>query len=100
MADAIRKDTGTEFTNADIARMMGISASTKLRAIVWELCDENILHFRDEQDASLLGYRTYFSLNTEIEAYYNARPNRRATRLERTIRLTVGGKVEALVMQS
>jgi hypothetical protein len=95
LADAIRKGKGTQFTTAEIARMMDITPSTKLRAIIWELTDDNILHFADEADASLLGYRTYFSLNQEIEAYYNARPNRRTTRLERTITLNINGKREA-----
>jgi hypothetical protein len=98
LADAMRKGIGKRFTTAEIARMMDIIPSTKLRDILWELTDENILHFSDEEDASLLGYRTYFELNPEIESYYNAKPNRHTTRMEREIRLNSSKGSEALYL--
>lgn len=96
LAKAIREGSGYRFTTAEIARMMDVTASTKLRDILWEMTDDNILHFCDEEDASLLGYRTYFELNIENEAYFGAKPNPRAQRMSHAIRLNIGGKVEAL----
>lgn len=91
LAKAIREGSGYRFTCAEIAGMMDITASTKLRDILWEMTDDNILHFYDEADASLLGYRTYFELNLENEAYFGARPNPRAERIHHAIVLNIHG---------
>lgn len=98
LAEAIRKGEGYQYTCAEIARMMDVRPSSKLRVILWEMTDDNILQFEDQEDASLLGYRTYFQLNQEgNDAFKGAHLNRRATRIARTIRLN-GGKQEALVI--
>lgn len=99
LAEAIRCGEGEQKTCAQIANAMDITPSTKLRKILAEMVTAKLLEVEEVKDAGIAGFRNLYSLNDEREAFAEKHPSRRATKIERSIRLNINGKVEALVLQ-
>jgi transcription initiation factor IIE alpha subunit len=96
LAEAIRKGNSQQMTATQIAREMDIVPSTKLRKILAEMVTEKILQVEDVEDAGIAGFRYLYYLNGERDGFAFKHPSERELRKNRTIRLNIGGKVEAL----
>lgn len=96
LAEQIRIGQSGQLTCAAIAQKMDIVASTKLRSILGEMIADGTLLFVREDDAGIAGFRVLYQLNYELTGFSEPHANRKSTRIARIIRLTIGGKVEAL----
>jgi len=98
-AERIRQGNGDYMSCSEIAKAMDITASTKLRKILFEMRNDNILVMEAEKDAGIAGYRYLYWLNPDNVAFGPSHSNHRAAKRARQIRLNIGGKVEALTLQ-
>jgi len=96
LAEAIRKGEPPVMTCTEIARSMDIVPSTKLRKILSEMVGSGTLRMQSQEDAGIAGVRYLYELNPWNDAFETPHPNRRATKMARTIKATINGKVEAL----
>ena len=97
-AEEIRKGHPAQLTCAGLAQKMNIRPSTKLRKILAEMIEDELLRCVKEPNAGVCGFRMVYELNYWREGFSKPHENRRAVRRERNITLNINGKREAALL--